>query len=248
MVEQNKVQILTGVNFSNVMLAVAKPVLEGGAFIVSSNAGAVAICRRAMQPAFLRRLVPERHGVGGDGPLPENKGVKKMYLLAPNYPAGKDFLAGFKRTYKGEIVGEVYTTFGQLDYAAEIAQVRAANPDGVYFFYPGGMGINFVKQYDQAGLKKTVPLYGPSFSLDQTVLPAIGDAAVGAYASAFWAETMDNPQSKKFVADFEAKYHRIPSPERCGRLRYGAHHRRGGDARSAARSRTRRPSRRRWRM
>ena len=75
-----------------------------------------------------------------------NKGVKKMYLLAPNYPAGKDFLAGFKRFYKGEIAGEVYTTFGQLDYAAEIAQLRAAHPDGVYFFYPGGMGINFVKQ------------------------------------------------------------------------------------------------------
>ncbi|MCB1882296.1 MAG: ABC transporter substrate-binding protein, partial [Gammaproteobacteria bacterium] len=142
----------------------------------------------------------------------QNKGVKKMYLLAPNYPAGKDFLAGFKRFYKGQIVGEVYTTFGQLDYAAEIAQVRAANPDGVYFFYPGGMGINFIKQYNQAGLKATIPLYGPSFSLDQTVLPAIGDAALGAFASAFWAESFDNPASKKFVAAFEAKYKRIPSP------------------------------------
>ena len=212
MVEQDKAQILTGVNFSNVMLAVARPVLDAGAFIVSSNAGASQFAGAQCNPHFFAASFQNDTASEAMGLYLQSKGVKKIYLLAPNYPAGKDFLAGFKRAYKGQIVGEVYTTFGQLDYAAEIAQVRAANPDGVYFFYPGGMGVNFVKQYDQAGLKKTVPLYGPSFSLDQTVLPAIGDAAVGAYASAFWAETFDNPQSRKFVSDFEAKYHRIPSP------------------------------------
>jgi branched-chain amino acid transport system substrate-binding protein len=212
MVEQNKVQILTGVNFSNVMLAAAKPVLDAGVFIVSSNAGPSQFAGVQCHPNFFAASFQNDTASEAMGVYLQKKGVKKIYLLAPNYPAGKDFLAGFKRFYKGEIAGEVYTTFGQLDYAAEIAQVRAANPDGVYFFYPGGMGINFVKQYDQAGLKKTIPLYGPSFSLDQTVLPAIGDAAVGAYASAFWSETTDNPQSKKFVADFEAKYGRIPSP------------------------------------
>ena len=212
MIERDKVQILTGVNFSNVMLAIAKPVLDSGAFIVSNNAGPSQFAGAQCNPhffvaSFQNDTAPEAMGV-----LLQKRGVKKMYLLAPNYPAGKDFLAGFKRFYKGEIVGETYTTFGQLDYAAEIAQVRAANPDGVFFFYPGGMGINFVKQYDQAGMKKSAPLYGPSFSLDQTVLPAIGDASVGAFASAFWAETFDNPQSRKFVADFEAKYNRLPSP------------------------------------
>lgn len=212
MIEQNKVQILTGVNFSNVMLAVAKPALDAGVFIVSSNAGPSQYAGAQCNPRFFAASFQNDMASEAMGAYLTKKGVKKMYLLAPNYPAGKDFLAGFKRTFKGEVVGEVYTTFGQLDYAAEIAQLRAANPDAVYFFYPGGMGINFVKQYDQAGLKKSVPLYGPSFSLDQTVLPAIGDAAVGAFASAFWAETTDNPQSKKFVADFEAKYGRIPSP------------------------------------
>ncbi len=142
-----------------------------------------------------------------------NKGVKRVYLMAPNYPAGKDFLAGFKRTFKGEIVDEVYTAFGQLDYAAEIAQLRSKKPDAVFFFYPGGMGINFVKQYAQAGLKSEIPLFGPSFSLDQTVLPAMGDAALGASASVFWSESFDNPASKKFVADFEAAYGRLPSPQ-----------------------------------
>ena len=212
MIEQNKVQILTGINFSNVMLAVAKPALDAGVFIVSSNAGPSQYAGAQCNPRFFAASFQNDTASEAMGLYLTKKGVKKIYLLAPNYPAGKDFLAGFKRTFKGEVVGEVYTTFGQLDYAAEIAQVRAANPEAVYFFYPGGMGINFVKQYDQAGLKKSVPLYGPSFSLDQTVLPAIGDAAVGAFASAFWSETMDNAQSKKFVADFEAKYGRVPSP------------------------------------
>lgn len=212
MLERDKVQIITGVNFSNVMLAIAKPTLDAGAFIVSVNAGPSQYAGAQCNPhffvaSFQNDTAPEAMGV-----LLQKRGVKRMYLMAPNYPAGRDFLAGFKRFYKGEIAGEVYTSFGQLDYAAEIAQLRAAKPDGVFFFYPGGMGINFVKQYAQAGLKQTIPLYGPSFSLDQTVLPAIGDAALGAFASAFWAETFDNPQSQKFVADFEAKYGRIPSP------------------------------------
>ena len=129
MVEQNKAQVLTGVNFSNVMLAVAKPVLDAGAFIVSSNAGASQFAGSQCNPHFFAASFQNDTVSEAMGVYLTNKGVKKMYLLAPNYPAGKDFLAGFKRTYKGEVVGEVYTTFGQLDYAAEIAQVRAANPD-----------------------------------------------------------------------------------------------------------------------
>lgn len=212
MVERDKIHILTGINFSNVMLAVAKPALDAGTFIVSVNAGPSQYAGPQCHPYYFAASFQNDTAAEAMGVYLQKKGVKRMYLMAPNYPAGKDFLAGFKRFYKGEIVGEVYTTFGQLDYAADIAQLRAANPDGVFFFYPGGMGINFVKQYDQAGLKKTIPIYGPSFSLDQTVLPAIGEAAVGAFASGFWAETFDNPQSKKFAADFEAKYGRIPSP------------------------------------
>lgn len=212
MIERDKIRILTGVNFSNVMLSVAKPALDAGAFVVSVNAGPSQYAGAQCNPHFFAASFQNDTAPEAMGLELTKRGVKKMYLMAPNYPAGKDFLAGFKHTYKGEIVGEVYTSFGQLDYAAEIAQLRAAAPDAVFFFYPGGMGINFVKQYDQAGLKKTVPLYGPSFSLDQTVLPAMGDAAVGAFASTFWTEDFDNPQSKKFVADFEAKYGRIPSP------------------------------------
>jgi branched-chain amino acid transport system substrate-binding protein len=210
MIERDRVQIVTGVNFSNVMLAIAKPVLDAGAFIVSVNAGPSQYAGAQCHPhyftaSFQNDTTPEAMGLYLTGK------VKRVYLMAPNYPAGKDFLAGFKRSFKGEIVDEVYTGFGQLDYAAEIAQLRAKKPEAVFFFYPGGMGINFVKQYAQAGLKSEIPLYGPAFSLDQTVLPAMGDAALGAFASTFWSEGFDNPASKKFVEDFEKEYGRIPS-------------------------------------
>jgi branched-chain amino acid transport system substrate-binding protein len=212
MIERDKIHILTGINFSNVLLAVAKPALDNGVFVYSINAGPSQYAGGQCNPHYFNVSFQNDTSAEAMAIYLQNKGVKKMYLLAPNYPAGKDFLSGFKRYYKGELVGEVYTTFGQLDYAAEIAQLRAANPQAVFFFLPGGMGINFVKQYSQSGLNKTIPLYGPSFSFDQTVLPAIGEAAIGSFTSAFWAETFDNPQSKKFVADFEAKYGRLPSP------------------------------------
>jgi branched-chain amino acid transport system substrate-binding protein len=211
MIDSDRVQIVTGITFSNVMLAVAKPVLDAGAFVFSINAGpsqyAGKQCNaRYFNAAFQNDTLPEAMGL-----YLSNK-AKRVYLMAPNYPAGKDYLAGFKRTFKGEVVGEVYTAFGQLDYAAEISQLRSVKPDAVFFFYPGGMGINFVKQYAQAGLKEAIKLYGPSFSLDQTVLPGMGDAAIGSFASTFWSEDFENVTSKKFAADFEAAYGRLPSP------------------------------------
>jgi branched-chain amino acid transport system substrate-binding protein len=212
MVERDKVKMITGVNFSNVMLALAKPVLDSGAFVFSINAGPSQYAGTQCHPRFFNASFQNDTAPEAMGIYLQKKGLKRAYLMAPNYPAGKDFLAGFKREFKGEIVREVYTGFGQLDYAAEIAQLRAAKPEAVFFFYPGGMGINFVKQYAQAGLSKEIPLYGPSFSLDQTVLPGMGDAALGAHASTFWTEDFDNPQSKKFAADFEKEYGRIPSP------------------------------------
>lgn len=212
MVERDRVDIITGINFSNVLLALAKPVLDAGTFIVNVNAGPSQYAGPLCHPHFFSASFQNDTSAEAMGIYLQNKGVKRVYLMAPNYPAGKDFLRGFKRYFKGEIVDEVYTAFGQLDYAAEIAQLRDKKPDAVFFFYPGGMGINFVKQYAQSGLLKDIPIYGPSFSLDQTVLPAMGDAAVGAFAATHWSEDFDNPASKAFAKDFEAEYGRIPSP------------------------------------
>ena len=211
MLESDKVHIVSGIIFSNVLLASIKPVLDAGAFYISANAGPSALAGRQCHPRMFSVSFQNDNYFEGLGQFMKDKGYKKVYFLAPNYPAGKDMAAGFKRYYKGEMAAEVFTSFGQLDYAAEIAQVRAAQPDAVVIFYPGGMGINFVKQYAQAGLMSQIPLLTGAGTVDQTTLPAIGDAALGMYTGALWSEFLDNPANKKFVAGFEADYGRIPA-------------------------------------
>ncbi len=212
MVESDKVHIVSGIIFSNILLAAVKPVLDSGAFYVSSNAAPSNIAGKQCHPRFFGVGFQNDQNYEGMGQYLRDKGYKKVYLMAPNYPAGKDMLNGVKRYYKGEVSAEVYTAMGQLDYSAEIAQIRAAKPDAVLIFYPGGMGINFVKQYSQAGLKDQIPLFAGGGVIDQTILPAVGDAAVGLFAGALWSEFLDNAANKKFTTDFEAEYNRIPSP------------------------------------
>jgi branched-chain amino acid transport system substrate-binding protein len=214
LVQRDRVDIVTGVVFSNILLALSDTVLKDrrGVFLINSNAGPSQYAGKDCHPNFFVVSWQNDNVHEAMGQHMTNAGVKKAYMMAPNYPAGKDALTGTKRYYKGEVAAEVYTQLGQTDYAAEIATLRAAQPAATYFFYPGGMGIAFIRQYAQAGLMQSVPLYGPSFSLDQTILPAIGDAAVGVYASTFWSEKLQNPANEKFVRDFEATHNRIPSP------------------------------------
>lgn len=214
MVQRDRVDVVTGTVFSNILLALSDTVLKDrrGVFLISSNAGPSQYAGKDCNPNFFVVSWQNDNVHEAMGQHMTNAGVKKAYLMAPNYPAGKDALTGVKRFYKGEVAAEVYTQLGQTDYAAEIATLRAAQPSATYMFYPGGMGIAFIRQYAQAGLMQTIPLFGPSFSLDQTILPAIGDAAVGVYASTFWSEKLQNPANEKFVRDFEATYNRIPSP------------------------------------
>ena len=212
MIERDRVDIITGVVFSNVMMAIVKPVTRAKVFMISSNAGPSALAGKECDPYFFNTAWQNDNTHEAMGRHLTDQGVRRVYLMAPNYPAGTDALAGFKRLYRGEIVGEALTKLNQPDYAAELAQLRAAAPDAVYVFYPGGMAVNFVKQYAQAGLKETIPLYGPSFLLDQTVLPAQGEAALGLYNTSFWSLGLDNPANQRFVRDFEQEYGRLPSP------------------------------------
>ncbi|MGH6750747.1 MAG: ABC transporter substrate-binding protein, partial [Bradyrhizobium sp.] len=197
--------------WSNVLLATAKPVLDSGALLISSNAGPSELAGRQCHPNFFAVGFQNDTPHEAMGKYAAEKGFKRIYLLAPNYPAGKDALAGFKRFYKEPLAGEIYTPLNQLDYAADLAQLRAAKPDAVYFFYAGGMGANFLKQYRQADLPKDIPLLGPIFSLDNIIVTATGDAALGARASTFWSEVVDNPANKRFVTDFKAAYGRPPT-------------------------------------
>lgn len=211
MIEKDKVDIVTGIVFSNVMMAVAKPITDAGIFLISANAGPSPLAGKGCLPNFFAVSWQNDQTHEAMGKYLQDKGVKSLYLMAPNYQAGKDALVGVKRFYKGQIVGEVYTEINQPDYAAELTQLRAAKPEALFVFYPGGMGINFVKQYAQSGLKEVVPLYTTAFTLDQSVLQAMGDAALGLLNSSFWSPDLANPVNEKFVKDFAAAYNRLPS-------------------------------------
>lgn len=210
LLEKDKVDIMAGVVFSNVMMAVYKKVVDSETIFIGTNAGPSPIAGAQCSQYFFSTSWANDSLHENSGEVANKLGYKKVYLMAANYQAGKDAMAGFKRLYKGEVVDEVYTQVNQPDYSAEIAQLAAAAPQAVYVFFPGGMGVNFVKQYKQAGLMGKIPLISAA-SIDGATLPAIKDAAIGAITAAPWEPALDNPQTKKFVADFKAKYKRSPS-------------------------------------
>ncbi|MCA1909391.1 MAG: ABC transporter substrate-binding protein [Magnetospirillum sp.] len=211
LIEKEKVDFATGIIFSNLMLAVQPGFDRAKIHYISANASPSQLAGKQCSPYFFSAAYQNDNQHEAMGHYVQAKGFNKVYLMAPNYPAGKDGLNGFKRYYAGAVAGEVYTTVNQLDYAAELAALKAAAPDAVYVFYPGGMGVNFVKQWEQAGLKGKIPLFGPGFTFSEDTLAAMGDAAVGTLNTAQWSPDLDNPQNKKFVADFEAAYGRLPS-------------------------------------
>jgi branched-chain amino acid transport system substrate-binding protein len=210
-VRSDRVNFLTGIVFSNIMLAAAPIAFDNKLIYVSPNAAPSPFAGKDCNPYFFAAAWPNDAYHEAAGQHATNRGYKNAYLIAPNYQAGKDSLAGFKRFYKGKVVAEVYTQLGQLDYAAELAQVRAAKPDALYIFLPGGMGINFIKQFVGAGMSKDVPLIVPGFGSDQDIIRPVGDAMLGLFDTAHWAMDLDNAANKKFVAAFEKEYKRLPT-------------------------------------
>ena len=209
MIQSDKVDILTGIIWSNLAMAVVPNAVNQGLFYISPNAGPSALAGKQCNENYFNAAWQNDNLHEAMGKYATTSGYKKAFILAPNYPAGQDALTGFKRFFKGELAGELYTKLGQTDYAAEIAQIRASGADAVYFFLPGGMGIAFMKQYAQSGVG--IPVLAPGFAMDQDVLGAIGDSALGVYNASQWSPDLDNAANKAFVEAFKAKYGRIPS-------------------------------------
>jgi branched-chain amino acid transport system substrate-binding protein len=210
MLKRDQVDIMAGIIWSNVMMAVVPVVTGAGKIMVGTNAGASPLAGSQCNELYFSASWNNDQSPEAMGKHLQDSGVKDLYVLAPNYQAGKDMVAGLKRFYKGNIVEEIYTKLGQQDYQAEITQLRAKNPKAVFAFYPGGMGIQFVRQYHQAGLRDRIPLY-TVFTVDETTLPALKEAAVGQFEARFWSPDMDNPASKKYVGDFRKKFGYTPS-------------------------------------
>jgi branched-chain amino acid transport system substrate-binding protein len=206
-----RIKLFTGIIFSNVAGASVPDILDNGGVYISPNAGPSNFAGRDCHKNYFVVSWQNDTLHESAGQNATNLGFKRAFVLAPNYQAGKDAIAGFKRFFKGEIVGEIYTRLDQTDYAAEMAQIRAAKPDVVFQFHPGGLGIAFARQYQQAGLLKQVPMVVAAPSLDSVILKAIGDAALGIHISSHWNSDLPNAANKEFVAAFQKRYGRMPT-------------------------------------
>ena len=211
MIERDGIKLMTGIIFSNVAMAVVPKIVRQGIVYVSPNAGPSALAGKGCHENYFNVAWQNDNLHEAMGAYVKAEGFGNVYILAPNYPAGKDALTGFKRFYDGELAGEVYTQLGQTDYAAELANLRAAEPDAVFFFLPGGMGINFVKQASQAGITEQVPFFGPAFSFDDTILDAVGDSSIGIKNSSQWSPDLDNAANAEFVEAYKSAYERNPT-------------------------------------
>lgn len=208
MLNDEDVKIFTGIVFSNVAGATVPDILDAGAIYLSPNAAPSVFAGEGCNENYFVVAWQNDSLHESAGQNANNLGYKTAFVLAPNYQAGKDAITGFKRLFDGEIVGEVYTQLGQTDFAAEMAQIRDAKPDVVFQFEPGGMGIAFMRQYQQAGLLGEIPMVVAEPSMDGVIMNALGEAAVGVNVSAHWNEDFDNAASKTFVADWKAAYNR----------------------------------------
>ncbi len=210
MLKRDKVDFMTGFIWSNVLLAAYQPIIQSGTILISANAGPHQLAGAQCAPNFFSASWQNDQTPEAMGKHMQDQKMDDVYMIAPDYAAGRDMMTGFKRYFKGKVAAEIYTKFGQSDYQVEISQIRDANPKAVFVFLPGGMGIQFVKQYAQSGLREKIPLYS-AFTADETTLPAIGEAADGNYEVGFWSPDLDNPRNKEFVAAFRAKYNYYPS-------------------------------------
>ena len=206
LVQSDKVDFIVGYIWSNVLLASLKTAVDAKTFLISANAGPSQLAGELCSPYVFSTSWQNDQTPQAMGQYMNQKGVKSVFLIGPNYAAGKDMLAGVKSTFKGKVVGEEYTVWpSQLDFSAELTKARNSKADAIFVFYPGAAGVQFLNQYAQSGLKGHIPLY-TAFTIDETTLPLQKDNALGVPGAQQWVNDLPNEQNKKFVADYGKKY------------------------------------------
>ncbi len=208
-IERDHVDFVVGVVFSNILQAIYRPVTESKTILVSCNAGTSTFAGKGCNPYFYATSYQNDQTHATMGQVAQDSGYKRVVVIVPNYQAGKDAVAGFESRFKGEVLDEIYVPLTQLDFSAEVARIAAAKPDAVFAFMPGGLGVNLVRQYRQAGLAG-IPFLS-TFTVDEATLPAQGDAALGFFNAGAWAPNLDNPRNLAFVKAFEAAYSYVPA-------------------------------------
>ena len=207
--ERDRVDFIVGVVFSNILQAIMRPVTETNTFLISTNAGPSTFAGQGCNPFFFTTSYNNDQVHSVMGQAAQDAGYRRVFLMTPNYQAGRDAMAGFKSRFQGQVLDEVYVPLTQLDFQAELARIAAARPDALFTFMPGGLGVNLVRQYRQAGLAN-IPFLS-TFTVDEATLPAQGEAALGFYSAASWAPNMEHEQNQRFVRDFEAQFNYVPA-------------------------------------
>jgi branched-chain amino acid transport system substrate-binding protein len=207
--ERDRVDFVVGVVFSNILQAIMRPVTEANTFLISTNAGPSTFAGRGCNPFFFATSYNNDQVHSVMGQAAQDAGYRRVFLLTPNYQAGRDAMAGFKSRFQGQVVDEVYVPLTHVDFSAELARIAALRPDAIFTFMPGGLGVNLVRQYRQAGLQN-IPFLS-TFTVDEATLPAQGEAALGFFSGANWAPNMENEQNRRFVRDMEAQFNYVPA-------------------------------------
>ena len=210
MIKSERTQIIAGTMASNVMMAIAKVITDANVVLVGTNAGPAPLAGEQCNPLFVSASFMNDQNAEATGELVTKDGVKSVYLIAPNYQAGKDNVAGFQRTYKGKVAGTALVKLGESDFQADFAKVRATAPEAVFVFAPGAMGVSFMKQWASSGLGKTIKLY-TLYTIDNSTLPAIGAAAIGSTHTSHWNPDNPDPRNQEFVKAYLAANGQLPS-------------------------------------
>jgi branched-chain amino acid transport system substrate-binding protein len=210
MLERDRVDFVVGPIFSNILVAIHKPVIDAGKILISTNAGTSNFAGAGCNANFFVTSYQNDQIFEAVGEASNKLGYKRVYILVPNYPAGKDAISGFKRTYKGEIIEESLLPLNTTDFGPEVSKIAASKADALFTFMPGGLGINLLNTFIQAGLKGKLPIVS-TFTADEATLPVLKDNAVGVYGVLTWAPNMDNAANKKFVSEYEAAYNAVPA-------------------------------------
>jgi len=206
LVQSDHVDFIVGYNWSNVLLASLKPAVDSKTFLIGINAGPSQLAGELCSPYVFLTSFQNDQTPAAMGLYMNQKGIKSVFLIGPNYAAGKDRLAGFKTTFKGQVLGEEYTVWPtQLDFSAELSKARASKADAIFVFFPGAAGVQFLNQYTQAGIKQQIPLYTDG-TIDELSLPLQKENALGILGSQEWVNDLPNEENKRFVADYRKKY------------------------------------------
>jgi len=206
LIQSDKVDFIAGYNWSNVLLASLKPAVDSKTFLIGINAGPSQLAGELCSPYVFLTSWQNDQTPAAMGLYMNQQGVKSVFLIGPNYAAGKDRLAGFKTTFKGQVLGEEYTVWPtQLDFSAELSKARNSKAESIFVFFPGAAGVQFLNQYVQAGIKQQIPLYTDG-TIDELSLPLQKENALGILGVQEWVNDLPNDENKKFVEDYRKKY------------------------------------------